>query len=74
MCRRWIFSEYPEAGHFPAAEELENKGQLASISFGQGKMLLTPVHVMAYMNIFANNVTILQPNYTTSDRIGQRAY
>lgn len=43
------------SGYFPSAEELQNLGQLASVSFGQGKMLLTPVHVAAYMNIFANN-------------------
>ncbi|MBQ7284268.1 MAG: penicillin-binding protein 2, partial [Oscillospiraceae bacterium] len=36
-------------------------GQLASVSFGQGKMLLTPVHVMAYMNIFANNGIYVEP-------------
>lgn len=50
-----------KAGCFPSKEELENAGQLASISFGQGEMLLTPIHVMAYMNIFANNGVYVQP-------------
>ena len=50
-----------KAGYFPDYEELSDLGQLASVSFGQGKMLLTPVHVMAYMNIFANNGIYVQP-------------
>lgn len=50
-----------KAGYFPTFEELQNIGQLASLSFGQGKLLLTPVHVMAYMNIFANNGVYVQP-------------
>ena len=50
-----------KAGYFPTKEELENLGQLASISFGQGKMLLTPIHVMSYMNIFANDGMYIKP-------------
>jgi len=50
-----------KSGYFPDGEELENMGQLASVSFGQGKMLLTPIHVAAYMNIFANNGGYVQP-------------
>ena len=50
-----------KAGYFPTYEELANLGQLASVSFGQGKTLLTPVHVLAYMNIFANNGIYVYP-------------
>lgn len=50
-----------KAGYFPSNEELSDLGQLASVSFGQGKMLLTPIHVMAYMNIFANNGIYVKP-------------
>ena len=50
-----------KAGYFPDNEELLNLGQLASVSFGQGKILLTPVHVMAYMNIFANSGVYVYP-------------
>ena len=50
-----------KAGYFPAIEELENLGQLSSISFGQGKMLLTPVHVTAYMNMFATGGIYISP-------------
>ncbi len=49
------------SGYFPTLEELDNIGQLSSISFGQGKMLLSPVHVAAYMNIFANNGVYIYP-------------
>ena len=52
---------YTKNGYFPDKEELDNLGQLASVSFGQGKMLLTPVHVLAYMNVFANNGVYVQP-------------
>lgn len=52
---------FTKAGYFPTREELENLGQLASISFGQGKMLLTPIHVTAYMNMFANNGIYVHP-------------
>ena len=49
------------SGYFPKLEELENLGQLASVSFGQGKLLLTPVHITAYMNIFANGGKYVNP-------------
>ena len=48
-------------GYFPSIEELDDLGQLSSISFGQGKMLLTPVHVAAYMNMFANEGVYVYP-------------
>ena len=48
-------------GYFPTVEELNDLGQLSSISFGQGKMLLTPVHVAAYMNMFANEGVYVYP-------------
>ncbi len=49
------------SGYFPTLEELDNIGQLSSISFGQGRMLLSPIHVAAYMNIFANNGIYVYP-------------
>lgn len=52
------------AGYFPTREELQNLGQLASVSFGQGKLLLTPVHIAAYMNIFANKGVYVYPQIT----------
>ena len=50
-----------KAGYFPTNDELSDLGQLASVSFGQGKILLTPIHVAAYMNIFANEGKYIQP-------------
>jgi len=49
------------AGYFPTNNELDNLGQLASVSFGQGKLLLTPIHIAAYMNIFANEGRYVYP-------------
>ena len=49
------------AGYFPTIDELRDLGQLASVSFGQGKMLLTPVHVAAYMNMFATGGVYIKP-------------
>ena len=50
-----------KSGYFPQVEELNDLGQLSSISFGQGKMLLTPIHVVAYMNMFANGGIYVYP-------------
>ena len=44
-----------KAGSFPDIDQMQDLGQLANISFGQGEMLLTPVHIAAYMNIFASD-------------------
>ena len=58
----WLAENYSTtSGYFPSVSELENSGQLASISFGQGKLLLTPLHITAYMNIFANNGRYVYP-------------
>ena len=53
-----------KSGYFPAVEELEDLGQLASVSFGQGKMLVTPVHIAAYMNTFATGGIYVYPQIT----------
>ena len=52
---------HTSAGYFPSVKELENLGQLSSVSFGQGKLLLTPIHIAAYMNIFANDGKYVYP-------------
>ncbi len=41
------------AGCLPDAEELEQSGQLANFSFGQGSFLATPVQLAAMMNTLA---------------------
>jgi len=48
-------------GAFPSAQQLENMGTQSSVCFGQGDFLVTPVHIAAYMNIFANNGVYVYP-------------
>ena len=51
------------AGNLPTVEQLEDKGQLASVSFGQGALLASPVQVAGFLNIFANDGVYIQPSY-----------
>lgn len=51
------------SGNLPDAAELENLGQLASISFGQGALTATPVQVAAMMNLFANGGCYVEPTF-----------
>ncbi len=55
---------YTSEGYFPTINELENIGQLSSVSFGQGKFLVTPIHITAYMNMFANDGKYIAPQIT----------
>ena len=52
---------FSAAGNLPDAAELENSGQLASISFGQGKLLATPVQIAAAINAIANGGVYIGP-------------
>ncbi len=54
-------SFYTNAGTFPTANQALNKGVLSSVSFGQGNFLVSPVHVAAYMNVFANSGVYVAP-------------
>lgn len=49
------------SGNLPDAAQLEDLGQLASISFGQGALTATPVQVAAMMNLFANGGRYVEP-------------
>ena len=51
------------AGSLPSQEELEDLGQLASVSFGQGALTATPLQVAAFMNIFANEGRYIEPTF-----------
>lgn len=51
------------AGNLPSVEELSNLGQLASVSFGQGALMATPVQVAAMMNLFAGNGEYIAPSF-----------
>lgn len=52
---------YSAGGNLPTAKELENSGQLASISFGQGTLLATPIQVAAGINMIANDGVYIGP-------------
>ena len=43
-----------EAGQLPAPQELAQSGQLANFSFGQGRLLASPVQIAAMMNAIAS--------------------
>ena len=51
------------AGNLPTAAQLQNLGELASVSFGQGSLLATPVQVTAFMNALANDGVYLSPSF-----------
>ena len=52
---------FTTSGYFPTIDEIQDLGQRSSVSFGQGKFLITPVHVAAYMNMFANKGVYIYP-------------
>ncbi len=49
------------SGNLPSARQLADKGQLASISFGQGALTATPIQVAAMMSLFANEGRYIAP-------------
>lgn len=51
------------AGVVPAAEDLENVGQLALFSFGQGGLTATPLQITAMMNTVADGGTYYTPRF-----------
>lgn len=50
-------------GNLPDAQQLTDLGQLASISFGQGTLLASPVQVAASINVFANGGRYIEPTF-----------
>ena len=52
---------YTSCGNFPDVVKIENMGVQSSVSFGQGNFRVSPVHIAAYMNIFANNGVYVYP-------------
>lgn len=51
------------AGTLPDAETLENPGQLATFSFGQGSLTVTPLQITAMMNTVANGGVYRTPGF-----------
>ena len=52
---------YTASGDFPTVSQIENMGMQSSVCFGQGNFRLTPIHTVAFMNIFANNGKYVSP-------------
>ncbi len=52
---------YTSAGNFPTAKQMENFGVQSSTCFGQGSFRVTPIHIAAYMGMFANNGIYVYP-------------
>lgn len=49
------------AGNLPTEEQLSLPGELASLGFGQGKLMATPVQVAAFYNTIANGGVYIAP-------------
>ncbi|MEG1269682.1 MAG: penicillin-binding protein 2 [Ruthenibacterium sp.] len=50
-------------GNLPTVQTLHNTGELASISFGQGQLMATPVQVASFINLFANDGVYIAPTF-----------
>ena len=50
-------------GNLPQASTLENTGQLANFSFGQGELMATPVQIAAFLNTIANEGEYVAPAF-----------
>lgn len=51
------------AGTLPTEQSLQNPGQLAVFSFGQGTLTATPLQITAMMNAVANGGVLLTPRF-----------
>ncbi len=50
------------SGNLPSAAQLQNSGELAGLSFGQGKLTATPLQMAAAFNVFANDGIYITPS------------
>ncbi len=50
------------SGNLPSVEVLANSGELAGLSFGQGKLTATPLQLAAAFNVFANGGVYIAPS------------
>ena len=51
------------AGKLPEADALANPGELATFSFGQGALTVTPLQITAMMNTVADGGTYVTPSF-----------
>lgn len=60
----WLAGElFTSAGCLPEERELEQSGQLANFSFGQGKLLASPVQIAGMMNVVASGGVYRTPSF-----------
>ena len=48
-------------GYVPSIDELKDLNELANISFGQGKLMVTPLQIIALINTIASNGEYTEP-------------
>lgn len=62
--KTWLAGELSaSAGLLPALEQLQQSGQLANFSFGQGSLLATPLQVAAMMNTIVADGVWRSPSF-----------
>ncbi len=50
------------SGNLPSSNEVVSSGDLANLSFGQGALLATPVHIAKIISIVANGGYLVEPS------------
>ena len=49
------------AGNLPTQDEIKSQGDLANISFGQGSLMATPIHIARIISAIANGGYLVDP-------------
>ncbi len=49
------------AGNLPSQDEIKTQGDLANISFGQGSLMATPIHIARIVSAIANGGFLVNP-------------
>ncbi|MGL5973153.1 MAG: peptidoglycan D,D-transpeptidase FtsI family protein, partial [Oscillospiraceae bacterium] len=52
-----------QGGVLPTVKELENKGEKSSFSFGQGKLMSTPLHINNLVHVIINDGYLIDPTF-----------
>lgn len=55
------------AGNIPSNQEIKTEGDLANISFGQGSLMATPVHIAKIISLIANGGYLVEPTLLVSE-------
>lgn len=50
------------SGNLPTADSIKTRGDLANISFGQGSLMATPIHIAKIISIIANGGYLVEPS------------